>query len=112
MVPRMHLASDVPDAIDEQTPLGFRVKCTEERWRLISQVKHPVLRNLREVVAEAIREPDEIRRSIRDRRVLVFHKAWQQRWMSAVVRTTATDGFLVTAYPADKIESRELAWTK
>jgi hypothetical protein len=61
---------------------------------------------------EAIREPDEIRRSIRDRHVLVFHRRWQRRWMSAVVRTTRTDGFLVTAYPADKIKTGELVWTE
>jgi hypothetical protein len=108
----VHHASGVSDAIDVETPLGFRVRCIEERWRLISEMKHPVLRNLRDRVVEAIREPDEIRRSIRDRQVLVFHKRWQLRWMSAVVRVTATGGFLVTAYPADKIKAGELVWTK
>ena len=112
MVPRLHHPPGVPDAIDVETPLGFRVRCTEERWRLISELKHPVLRNRRDMVVEAIREPDEIRRSIHDRHVLVFHKRWQLRWVSAVVRATATGGFLVTAYPADKIKAGELVWTK
>ena len=79
---------------------------------LISQLKHPALRDSLLAVTATLREPDQIRRSARDEDVLVFHRRWEHRWLSSVVRTSGGDAFLVTAYPADKIKAGELLWTK
>ena len=94
----------VPDTIDVVTPLGSRVQCSQQRWMLISQLKHPALRDSLPAVTATLRQPDED--------VLVLHRRWEHRWLSAVVRTSGGVAFLVTAYPADKIKAGELLWTK
>jgi hypothetical protein len=65
-----------------------------------------------EQVKRTLSEPDEVRRSVRDPDVLLFHRRVEQRWYCAVARRTADTGFLITAYPADKVKQGELLWTK
>ena len=60
--------------LDELTPLGFRVRCLARYWESIVSIKHPVMRNRLEEVRLTLRQPDEVRRSIRDPDVLLFHR--------------------------------------
>lgn len=98
--------------LDVMTPLGFRVRCTEERWNLIAQIKHPPMNGKLEDVRQTLAQPDEVRRSVRDAAVMLFHRRVEPRWVCAVVRQTDGSGFLVTAYPADRIKPGELLWTR
>jgi hypothetical protein len=60
----------MPDfVISVMTPLGFVVRCTAEYWRFISSQKHPSLRGREQEVEEALRDPDEVRRSRKDSNV-------------------------------------------
>ncbi len=98
--------------IDVLTPLGFRVVCSAEYWERIVTIKHPPMRGrLTEVVA-TLSEPDEVRRSVNDPEVLLFHRVVMPRWVCAVVKRSGGIGYLITAYPADRIKRGDVVWTK
>ena len=66
--------ADMPNEpnIDVSTALGFIVRIQPVRWRLIISVKHPVMDGRERDVADALRHPDEIRRSRSDSDVYLF----------------------------------------
>lgn len=95
------------------TPLGFIVSTTEERWFLVSRVKHPVMAGHEDDVRAALSEPDQIRRSRRDPSVYLFYRlSGSGRWTCAVAKRHNDEGFLITAYPTDRIKEGELIWNK
>ena len=97
---------------DVATPLGFRVHCTSAQWDRISTIKHPPMRGRLQDVVDTLVEPDQARRSVGDPAVLLFHRRIEPRWVCAVVKHEGRDGFLITAYPADKIKQGEIVWTR
>ncbi|HEX8847368.1 MAG TPA: hypothetical protein VF791_22180 [Pyrinomonadaceae bacterium] len=95
------------------TPLGFRVRVTRSYWELIVTVKHPVMRGREADVQNALREPDEIRRSRTDPTVHLFYRIEQpKRWICAVTKRLDVDGFLITTFPTDAIKEGEQIWSK
>jgi hypothetical protein len=101
-----------PLAVDVQTPLGFRVTCSESYWERITTIKHPAMRDRLEEVRQTLMDPDEVRRSISSSNVLLFHRQVAPRWTCAAVKRLDEIGYLLTAYPADKIKQGELVWKK
>jgi hypothetical protein len=99
-------------AIDARTPLGFRVTCSTTYWSRIETTKHPAMRGRLSDVSRTLEDPDEVRRSVGDAEVLLFHRLVEPRWVCAVVKRTAEGAYLITAYPADKVKQGELAWKK
>ncbi|MGB9178291.1 MAG: hypothetical protein WCB68_03510 [Pyrinomonadaceae bacterium] len=95
------------------TPLGFRVRVTRNYWELIVTVKHPAMRGREADVQDALREPDEIRRSRNDRAVHLFYRIERpKRWICAVAKRLDGDGFLITTFPTDTIKEGERIWSK
>ena len=66
-------ASDL--LFEARTPLGFSVRVTTGRWKLIITAKHPVMAGREALVRTALEAPDEIRQSRIDPQVLLFYKA-------------------------------------
>ena len=97
---------------DVVTPLGFRVHCTPAQWDRIVTIKHPPMRDRLQDVIETLVHPDEVRRSVGDPSVMLFHRRVDPRWVCAVAKRSDTEGFLITAYPADKIKQGDIVWTK
>lgn len=93
------------------TPLGFSVRTTADYWVLI-EAKHPKLRGRLAEVAQVLHVPEEIRRSQRDPTVYLFYRADQRRHLCAVVKRVKGEGFLITAYPCDKIKEGDVIWPK
>lgn len=94
-----------------KTPLGFRVRVTYAYWKLISDIKHPVMAGREEDVRKALEDPDEIRKSKSDENVYLFYRAEREnRWLCAVSKQTGEDGFLITAYPTDAIKEGVQVW--
>lgn len=98
--------------IDVLTPLGLRVVCTAEYWDRITAIKHPPMRGRMADVVRTLAEPDEVRRSAGDPQVILFHRRVGPRWVCAVVKREEGCGYLITAYPADKIKSGDVLWRK
>ena len=95
------------------TPIGFRVRTTVSRWQIIVGMKHPVMRSRENDVREALRDPDEVRRSRSDPSVLLFYRLEHLgRWTCAVAKQAGSAGFLVTAYPTYAIKAGDRVWSK
>jgi hypothetical protein len=105
---------DANDLLFEaQTPLGFSVRVTSDRWKLIITAKHPVMAGRASLVQAALEAPDEIRQSRIDRQVLLFYKAEAtKRWTCAVAKRAGEGGFLITTYPTDAIKEGVRIWPK
>jgi len=96
-----------------ETPLGFRIRVTRSRWELISRIKHPVMAGKELSVKEALENPDQIRQSRSDPMVFLFYKAeHSRRWVCAVAKELEDGGFLITAYPTDRIKEGVKVWPK
>ena len=70
------------------------------------------MRERKREVRETLSDPDEIRRSARDPEVILFHRQAQSRWVCVVVKCAQDTGYLITAYPADKVKQGERIWKK
>ncbi len=71
------------------------------------------IENLEEFVHLTLSAPDEVRRSSRDAKVLLFYRTRREgRWVVAVARRLNGDGFLITAYQTDAIKEGETLWRK
>jgi hypothetical protein len=85
------------------TPLGFRVRVTHAYWKLIVEIKHPVMARREEDVRKALEDPDE--------NVYLFYRAEREkRWLRAVSKQTGREGFLTTTYPTDAIKEGVQIW--
>ncbi len=97
---------------DVMTPLGFRVHCSETYWQAKVIADHPVMQDRVEDVKRALSQPAEVRLSRNDSDVYPFYTADEKRLVCAVARSIDTEGFLITAYPADKMKEGKTIWTK
>ncbi len=96
---------------DAVTPLGFRVRVTRGRWNLITTAKHPVRAGREDIVRATLERPEQIRQSRADSDVLLFYRAERSsRWVCAVAKRGADQGFLITAYPTDAIKEGIQIW--
>lgn len=95
-----------------ETPLGFSVRCTRDYWQFIVSSKHPALAGHEENIRITLADPDEVRRSRKDRKVFLFYRGKSRRWICAVAKRENGEGFLITAYPSDAIKIGERVWKK
>jgi hypothetical protein len=98
--------------LDELTPLGFHVRCSARYWESIVSIKHPAMHGRLDDVRLTLARPDEVRRSVRDPDVLLFHRHVAPRWVCGVVKMAGGLGYLITAYPADSVKRGDVIWTK
>jgi hypothetical protein len=98
--------------LEVETPLGFSVRCTQQHWDSIVRVKHPAMVGREGIIRQVLEDPEEIRKSRKDERVLLFYRRQGERYFSAVVRRPNGDAFLITTYPTDAIKAGEVIWTR
>lgn len=95
------------------TALGFSVRVLAARWQFIVNVKHPVMYGWERDVEDALRLPDEIRRSRSDGDVYLFYRRERpDRWICVVVKRVNGDGFVITTYPTDTLKEGERIWAR
>jgi hypothetical protein len=95
------------------TPIGFRVRVTQQYWGLIVSVKHPVMHGRETNVRDTLQKPDQVRRSRRDPAVYLFYRQERPgRWTCAVAKQLGGEGFLITSYPTDAIKEGERVWSR
>ncbi len=95
-----------------ETPLGLLVRCTTDYWRFIVSEKHPVLSGKEQDVEHVLKEPNEVRQSKKDPKVLLFYGWSETRWLCVVVKKENGTGFVITAYPTDTIKTGDVIWTR
>ena len=94
-----------------KTPLNIEVRTTVQYWEYLTTFKHPIMRNKEDIVKFVLQMPDEIRQSKMDKDVFLYYKQFD-RLYCVVVRHAGNEGFLITAYPVDKVKEGEIVWTK
>ena len=105
------MTNDQAVLFEVMTPLGFRVRVTHAYWKLIIDIKHPVMTGREGDVRKVLEDPDEIRKSKSDENVYLFYRSEKQkRWLCAVSRQTGDEGYLITTYPTDAIKEGVQVW--
>lgn len=94
-----------------RTPLNIEVRTTVQYWEYFVSIKHPVMKNKKDVVIAVLQNPDEIRESKIDKEVFLYYKQFDKLYC-VVVKHMGTEGFLITSYPTDKVKEGEIVWTK
>jgi len=92
---------------------GREIRFTEER--LAHTFEHPELRELESSVLETVGKPDVVVRSRTDSEVHLYYRLYNHRrlgekYMCVVVKHTATDSFVITAYLTDRVKAGERLW--
>lgn len=105
------MAREEPFILDVLTPLAFRARCSAAYWELIRTVKHPAIRGRLEDVQQTLADPSHVRRSVWDPNVLLFYRRFTSRWLRVVVLRSEDAGYVITAYPADKLKAGDTVWT-
>ena len=96
-----------------ETPLGYRVFLTRNRWRQIIRTKHPALKGHEKEVRDCLESPDVIRESGKDADVHLYYAAAEEGHVRVVVAPAEdTDRFVVTAYFTTNIKKGTELWTK
>lgn len=94
-----------------KTPLNIEVRTTIQYWEYLVTFKHPVMKGKEDIIKSVLQMPDEIRQSKMDKDVFLYYKKFD-RLYCVVVKHMGKEGFLITAYPVDKIKEGEIVWTK
>ena len=94
-----------------KTPLNVEVRTTTGYWEYLITMKHPVMKGKEDMVKAALQFPDEIRQSKTDKDVFLYYKQFDKLYC-VVVKHIGMEGFLITAYPTDKVKEGDSIWTK
>jgi hypothetical protein len=84
--------------------MGFPFRTTADYWSLL-ETKQPKLRGRAQDVGQVLAHPDHVYQSRQDRAVFLCDRTDQHRLLYAVVKPLGGEGFLLTAYPCDKIKA-------
>ena len=96
-----------------RTPLGVTIRTTKAYWQLIVTIKHPSIAKYESKVKEALKDPDEVRRSKKDLKAHLYYKSIGK--VSVCVVTDQIDkknGYVITAYLTDRIKEGETIYVK
>ncbi len=93
------------------TPLNVEVRTTVSYWNYLITIKHPVMKGQEDIVKAVLQTPDEIRQSRTDKEVFLYYRQ-SDRLYCVVARHIGTEGFLITAYPTDKVKEGDTIWTR
>jgi len=94
-----------------RTPLNVEVRTTTGYWEYLITMKHPTMKGKEDMVKATLQFPDEIRQSKTDRDVFLYYKQFDKLYC-VVVKHIGMEGFLITAYPTDKVKEGDSIWTR
>jgi hypothetical protein len=96
-----------------ETPIGFKVRLTAERWDTIRLEKHLEMRDRLADTQLTVEHPDEIRQSSYSSEDFLFYRVEGVRqFVCAIARREDGSAFLVTAYTTRRVKRGELLWPK
>ncbi|MBX3066808.1 MAG: hypothetical protein KF726_27755 [Anaerolineae bacterium] len=78
-------------------------------------LKHPEVASFTEKLPDVLMLPDEIRRSFRDERVVLYYRydaaVLDGKWITVAVKRIDRN-YISTIYATDRIKSGDVVWTK
>lgn len=80
-------------------------------------LQHPEMIGMEAEIVHVLQRPAEVRLSRSDSTVQLFYEYYVKtrvggKWLCAVVKYAADDGFVVTAYLTDQLKPGERLWPK
>jgi hypothetical protein len=94
------------------SPLGYRVSLTRDRWREIIRYKHPALAGHERELRNCVEAPKLIRQSVKDSKVHLYYIPRGQVHLCVVVAPELKEEcFVVTAYFTKNIKKGIELWT-
>ena len=94
-----------------KTPLDINLRTTVDYWKYLITIKHPIMKGKEDIVKATLQSPDEIRQSSTDKDVFLYYKQ-SDKLYCVVVRHNGIEGYLITAYPTDKVKEGVIVWTR
>lgn len=94
-----------------KTPLDVEVRTTIDYWQYLIDIKHPIMKNKEAEVKNTLENPDEIRQSKIEKEIFLYYKKFDKLYC-VVAKHINSHGFLITAYPTDKIKEGDIIWKK
>lgn len=96
-----------------ETPLGYRVSVSRDRWRQIVRFKHPALAGHEKDVRRCLHAPLVVRASVKDADVHLYYGKVDRLYLCVVTAPADTDDrFVVTAYFTKNIKVGSELWKK
>ncbi len=92
--------------------LNIKIHITAVYWEFIITVKHPSMNGLENLVKKTLEEPDEIRRSIKDKSVFVYYKKEGRHSIAVICKHLNGQGYIITTYKTDRIKIGEQVWKR
>lgn len=78
-------------------------------------IKHPEVAVFLDLIGDVLRDPDEIRRSVRDGRVVLYYRyeerVFNGKWLVVVVKQV-DENYVSTVYMTDKLKPGDVVWTR
>lgn len=84
--------------------LGKRIRVSAEYWEKIVGNKHPAMAGQEELVQRTLTNAEHVRRSRKDESVFLHYRRAGEHFCCVVVKHLNGEGFVVTAYMADRIK--------
>jgi hypothetical protein len=91
--------------------LGYKIMLRKERYLYMS-IKHPEVKSRIKEMKEILQNPEIVRESINDPKVLLYYKKFNKTYLVLVVKLLNRDGFIITAYEAAIIKRGNTIWPK
>lgn len=95
-----------------KSKLGKLISTTKAYWKIITEIKHPIMKGKQKWVMKTLAGPGIIKRSSKDRDVYLYYRRLDDKFLCAVIKHENGTGFLITAYLTDKIKEGDIIWTK
>lgn len=93
---------------------GNSIELTEERWFHIIK-EHPEVKNHKDNIREVLSDPDYIKKSSRDEKLILYYKwygdIFSGKYFLAVVKK-GLRSFVLTCYITDMVKKGETLWEK
>lgn len=68
--------------------------------------------NKEDTVINVLQYPDEICKSRLDTSIYLYYRKFERLYCVIAKHQTSMEGFLVTAYPVDKVKEGDVIWRK
>ena len=84
--------------------LGRKIRTSISYWKIITNIKHPVMAGQEQAVKDTLVKPDIVRQSDKDNKVLLYYRKSGKRDICVVTRHENGTGYIISVYPVDKIK--------
>ena len=87
-----------------------KIRVSTAYWNYIVGIKHRTIRGLDDKVKEALVNPVEVRRSLRNSSVYLYYGRYGDKFICVVAKHLNDEGYIITAYTTRRLIRGEVVW--